>query len=362
MSELLVLDEKKNTTMKKLHLALLLIISTLSVKANFKSDTTIVEFTDKGVKKRVTVYTSSKRDFDLPKTLDLENVLKSVGVDSLERKKAIILAGTDGSKQDTILVVARDGRDIKIVLRAPKEMVARDTLRNDKEDHWSKENRVYTEEDQNDSDDDREAKKKKSGSGRFFSRSDFGLYIGLNNWAKGSTTGSSLDTWGSRYVALSFQRNVTLINGKQVDLALTYGPEVAWNNFMFEENNVVEMSGKQVVFKDFGQNLSKSKLVVPMLNLPMMLNFGFEEAKFRIGLGGYVGYRIGGYSKLKYEGGKKEKLKGSYGLEDFRYGLTAELGKKKGATLFVRYDLNQVFKADQTNAKGLQAWSIGLRL
>lgn len=350
--------------MKKLHLALLLIISTLSVKANFKSDTTIVEFTDKGVKKRVTVYTSSKRDFDLPKTLDLENVLKSVGVDSLERKKAIILAGTDGSKQDTILVVARDGRDIKIVLRTPKELVARDTLRNDKEDHWSKENRVYKEENKdNDSDgDDHETKKKKLGSGRFFSRSDFGLYIGLNNWAKGSTTGSSLDTWGSRYVALSLQRNVTLINGKQVDLAFTYGPEVAWNNFMFEENNVIEMSGKQVVFKDFGQNLSKSKLVVPMLNLPMMLNFGFEEAKFRIGLGGYIGYRIGGYSKLKYEGGKKEKLKGSYGLEDLRYGLTAELGKKKGATFFFRYDLNQVFKADQTNAKGLQVWSVGLRL
>lgn len=350
--------------MKKFHLALLLIISALSVKANFKSDTTIVEFIDKGVKKRVTVYTSSKRDFDLPKILDLENVLKSVGVDSLERKKVIILAGTDGSKQDTILVVARDGRDIRIVLRATKEMVARDTLRNDKEDHWSKENRVYEEEDRDDTqeDNDREVKKQKSGSGRFFSRSDFGLYIGLNNWAKGSTSGSSLETWGSRYVALSFQRNVTLINGKQVDLALTYGPEVAWNNFMFEENNVVEMSGKQVVFKDFGQDLSKSKLVVPMINLPMMLNFGFEEAKFRIGLGGYVGYRIGGYSKLKYEGGKKEKLKGSYGLEDFRYGLTAELGKKKGATFFFRYDLNQVFKADQINAKGLQAWSIGLRL
>ncbi len=348
--------------MKKLHLALLLIISTLSVKANFKSDTTIVEFTDKGVKKRVTVYTSSKQDFDLPKTLNLENVLKSVGVDSLERKKAIVLAGTDGSKQDTILVLARDGRDIKIVLRTPKEITARqDTLRNDKEDHWSKENRVYKEEDRDDDDKD-EAKKKKSGSGRFFSRSDFGLYIGLNNWAKGATTGSELNTWGARYVALSFQRNVTLINGKQVDLAFTYGPEVAWNNFMFQENNVAQMTGKQVVFKDFGQNLSKSKLVVPMLNLPMMLNFGFEEAKFRIGLGGYVGYRIGGYSKLKYAGGKKEKLKGSYGLEDIRYGLTAEFGKKKGSTLFVRYDMNEVFKTGQTNAKGLQAWSIGLRL
>lgn len=343
--------------MKKLHLAFLLVISILSVKANFKSDTTIVEFTDKGVKKRVTVYTSSKRDFDLPKILDLENVLKSIGVDSAERKKAIILAGNDGEPQDTILVIARDGRSIKIVAKAPKEMMSRrDTLRNEN-DHWSREERVYR-----DDNEEREEKKKNSGSGRFFPRSDFGIYIGLNNWAKGSTTGSGLSTWGSRYFALSLRRNATLINGKQVDLAFSYGPEVAWNNFMFEENNVIQKPGNQVVFKDFGQSLSKSKLVVPTLNFPMMFNLGFEEAKFRIGLGGYIGYRIGGYSKIKYDNGKKEKNKNSYGLEDFRYGLTAELGKRKGATFFFRYDLNQMFKSDQINTKGLQAWSVGLRL
>jgi hypothetical protein len=343
--------------MKKLQLILLLIIGSITVKANSKSDTTIVEFTDKGVKKRVTVYTSSKRDFDLPKTLDLDNVLKSIGVDSLERQKAIILAGKDGEKQDTILVIARDGRSIKIVAKAPKEgMMKRDTLRNDSDDHWSRgeendKERTYS---------DKKEKPKKSG--RFFSRSDFGIYLGLNNWSKGNTTGSSLDTWGSRYFALSLQRNATLINGKQVDLAFTYGPEIAWNNFMFEGNNVVEMSGNQVTFKDFGKNLDKTKLVVPTLNFPMMLNFGFEESKFKIGLGGYLGYRVGGYRKIKYEDGKKEKQKGSYGLNDFRYGLTAELGRRKGLTFFFRYDLSEMFKAEQLNTKGLQAWSVGLRL
>lgn len=347
--------------MKKLQLILLLVIGSITVKANIKSDTTIVEFTDKGVKKRVTVYTSSKRDFDLPKTLDLDNVLKSIGVDSMERQKAIVLAGKDGEKQDTILVIARDGRSIKIVAKAPKDfMMKRDTLRNDAGDHWSREER----DDKNDNDDyeHKEVKKKPKSSGRFFSRSDFGVYLGLNNWSKGNTTGSSLDTWGSRYFALSLQRNATLINGKQVDVAFTYGPEIAWNNFMFEGNNVVEMSGNQVTFKDFGKNLDKTKLVVPTLNFPMMLNFGFEESKFKIGFGGYVGYRVGGYRKIKYEDGKKEKQKGSYGLNDFRYGLTAELGKRKGLTFFFRYDLSEMFKSEQANAKGLQAWSVGLRL
>lgn len=345
--------------MKKLQLILLLILSSVAVKANVKTDTTIVEFTDKGVKKRVTVYSSSKRDFDLPKTLDLDNVLKSIGVDSLERKKAIILAGNDGEKQDTILVIARDGRSIKIVAKAPKDvMMKRDTLRNDAGDHWSRQER---EEDNDDKHQD--LKKKTKSSGRFFSRSDFGIYLGLNNWSKGNTSGSSLDTWGSRYFALSLQKNATLINGKQVDLAFTYGPEIVWNNFMFEGNTVAEMSGKQVTFKDFGKNLDKTKLVVPTLNFPMMFNLGFEESKFKIGLGGYVGYRVGGYRKIKYaEDGKKEKQKGSYGLNDFRYGLTAELGKRKGLTFFFRYDLSEMFKSDQVNAKGLQAWSVGIRL
>ncbi len=357
--------------MKKLQLILLLIIGSITVKANIKTDTTIVEFTDKGVKKRVTIYTSSKKDFDLPKVLDLDNVLKSIGVDSSERKKAIILAGNDGEKQDTILVIARDGRSIKIVAKAPKEMSARrDTLRNNQEnDHWSREgnssheNRSYNNDDNNDNwDNNKPEKKKRDGSGRFFSRSDFGIYLGVNNWTKTPSNGSLLDTWGSRYVALSLRRNATLINGKKVDLAFSYGPEIAWNNFMFEGNNAIQMSGKQVVFKDFGQNLSKSKLVVPTINLPMMFNLGFEEAKFQIGFGGYIGYRVNSYSMIKQENGKKEKTKGSYGLNDFRYGLTAEIGKRKGIKFFVRYDMNEMFKSDQTNAKGLQAWSIGLRL
>ena len=94
----------------------------------------------------------------------------------------------------------------------------------------------------------------------------------------------------------------------------------------------------------------------------MMLNFGFEESKSKIGVGGYIGYRVGSYRKIKYEDGKKEKQKGSFGLNDFRYGLTAELGKRKGLTFFLRYDLSEMFKSDQVNAKGLQAWSVGLRL
>ena len=347
--------------MKKLGFIILLLMGGMSVKAAYKQDTTIVEFTDKGVKKRITVYTSSKKDFDLPKNLNVENVLKSIGVDSSERKKAIILLGQNGSKQDTILVVASDGRNIKIVARDIRNQMSKsDTLRNDREEHWSRRER-----NDDDDDDDRgnDKPKTQSGNRRFFSKSDFGFYIGLNNWANGPSTLPTLQTWGSRFIALSLRRNATLINGKKVDMALSYGPEISWNNFMFEEDNYIDYSTKQITFNTATKSLNKSKLVVTSLNLPIMLNFGFEEAKLKIGIGGYIGYRVGSYRKLKYsDSNKKENDKGNYGLNDFRYGLTAEIGKRRGITFFGRYDLSELFKSSQKNVAGVQAWSIGLRL
>lgn len=356
--------------MKKLTTILLLTIISVSVKAGFmKNDTTTIEFNDKGVKKRVTVYTSGKKDFDLPKNLNLDNLLQNIGVDSTERKRALVLIGQDGNKQDTILVVSQDGKKIKIVTKDPSDTFAKaDTTRPTakEQEKWSRDER---DDDENDDDDDDDDKKtyhpKKKGNGRFFSRSDFGIYVGLNGWMKEpATAAATLSTWRSRYVALSWRKNATLINGKQVDLAFSYGPEIAWNNFMFEGNNVASWDGKQVSFGELKTNekLEKSKLVVPTVNFPMMLNFGFDESKFQMGFGGYVGYRIGGYTKQKFSDGGKEHLKGRYGLEDFKYGLTAEVGRKNGLKFFFRYDMVPMFKNTQLAAKDLQSWSAGVRL
>lgn len=365
--------------MKKLGTIVLILISTIASIAAMPKDTTTIEFTDKGVKKRVTVQSAGKRDFDLPRVLNLENILKAANVDSSERQKALMLISQNGQKQDTILVVSRDGNKIKIVVKDPVEGLSKDreaksdTVINEKEDdHFSKDNDGkdggYNEDGEDGKNGDRNwrdyTKKKSSGSGRFFSRSDFGIYLGLNNWTQTGGSIPDLKTWGSRYFALSWRRNATLVNGKKMDLAFSYGPEIAWNNFMFEGNTIAQWSDsqKQVSFVDAGKNLDKSKLVVPTLNFPMMLNFGFEEARFHLGLGGYVGYRIGGYTKIKEDGGNKDHDRNSFGLNDFRYGLTAELGRKSGMTFFFRYDMNELFKENQRNAQGIQAWSVGIRL
>lgn len=349
--------------MKRLGLILLLLIGGFSVKASYKQDTTIVEFTDRGVKKRVTVYTSSKKDFELPRNLNLENVLRSMGVDSSERKKALVLIEQNGAKQDTILLLANDGRTVKIVAKDARDQLSRrDTLRTDN-DHWSSSGRNNDDDDDDDDTTTYVKPKKKNSGGRFFSKSDFGFYLGLNNWANGASTVPSLQTWGSRFIALSFRRNATLINGKQMDLALSYGPEISWNNFMFEGNDYIDRSTEQVEFLVASKDLNKSKLVETSLNLPVMFNFGFEEAKLKIGIGGYVGYRVGSYRKLKYSDSRRKEInRDNFGLNDFRYGLTVEIGRRRGISFFGRYDMGDLFKSGQKNAAGLQAWTIGIRL
>ena len=188
----------------------------------------------------------------------------------------------------------------------------------------------------------------------------------MNGWQNNNPASpnqlTDLRTGRSRYVALSFRKNATLLNTEQVDIALSLGPEIAWYNFMLQNDNIVTNVGDQVTFLEGNQQLPKSKLVMPYINLPILLNFGFEESQFQIGVGGYVGYRFGGYSKTKDANGNKTRLKDDYGMNDLFYGLTGELGRRHGLKLFVRYDLNPMFRDNQINANKLQAWSIGIRI
>lgn len=334
------------------------LFSTFSAFASISADTTIIEFTDKGVKKRVTVLTEGNKNFEVPRVLNLDNLLKEIGVDSSERKRAIVMVEEENGKKDTILVVARDGRTIKIVARNP--LPDRPT---EEVDRWSSNRSEKGKENDND---DEEEEAEQLGKKRFFSKSDFGIYLGLNSWQNNNPMApdqlTGLRSGRSRYIALSFRKNATLVNTEQVDIALSLGPEIAWYNFMFENDNIITTTGDQVAFIEGSERLSKSKLVMPYVNLPILLNFGFEKSQLQLGLGGYVGYRLGGYAKTKDANGNKVRLKDDYGMNDLFYGLTGEIGRRRGIKLFVRYDLTPMFRENQINASKLQAWSAGIRI
>ena len=90
---------------------------------------------------------------------------------------------------------------------------------------------------------------------------------------------------------------------------------------MFEGDNYLVQNEDGVEFRnyreDFGEGLDKSKLVVPYVNIPLTLNLRFRNHRgrrtFNLSAGGYVGYRIGGHTKIRLNG-DNDRERGNYFL------------------------------------------------
>ncbi len=194
------------------------------------------------------------------------------------------------------------------------------------------------------------------------------LDLGLNNYLHIQNTPANinygLDPFNSRYVAIQ----TSLLKRFGRNVALSWGLEYNWYNFMFDKRVRLNEGREGIGFEETNLNVKKSKLVVMYLSLPVMLKFRVAE-NIQFGLGGQIGYRMGSYSKFQYEdaAGKEitDRYWETYHLNDFRYGLRAELGFAKnsrwtGTKIFFNYDMNPLFKG--TQSPELQAISFGLRL
>jgi len=185
-------------------------------------------------------------------------------------------------------------------------------------------------------------------------KTNFNVDLGLNALTNVSTPAGSLSPdlkpLGSRYISLNYHYDIRL-GAKGSPMYLRTGPEVSFNNYMLDNNHRFDNStGQTLIVNSLDRSLEKSKLAVTTLNLPLMAVLSLRDQKghkaFRLGAGGYVGYRIGSHTKIKYnEDGRdrKDKDKGSYNLEDFQYGLQGTIGIR-GIDLFVKYGLNDLFK------------------
>ena len=204
----------------------------------------------------------------------------------------------------------------------------------------------------------------------FGSLEGFNVYLGLNNFVSQTTTTSySLDSYalkpfGSRYFSMGWTKSANITNGANTRLKIGIGLNFSWYNFMLENSNTVWTKGpNQIEILPADVSLKKSKLTTSYIDVPIMPYLAFKKGKFieHFGFGGYVGYRMGAHSKTKASArGKKEKEYNNFYLNDFRYGLSLQLGINNFADLFVNYDLNQVFK-DNKGPK-VNGISFGIRL
>ena len=196
---------------------------------------------------------------------------------------------------------------------------------------------------------------------------NFDVDLGLNNFVNTEDNQMpDLKPLGSRYVSLNMHLN-SQIGGRKSPFYLVSGLEFAFNNYMFDDDVIVRDIDNVTSFlvvpdRDF----EKSKLTHSSVNVPIMpmLKFKRENGKdgFKIGAGGFAGYRLGSHTKLKYdEDGRseKEKTRDNFNLSEFQYGLEGVVGYG-GLDLFVKYNMNDLFKDN----RGPQAnvISFGLRI
>ncbi|UII29856.1 hypothetical protein LVD17_16270 [Fulvivirga ulvae] len=219
------------------------------------------------------------------------------------------------------------------------------------------------------------------------SRHYFNIDIGTNNYINDGKFPDETDElytvrpFGSWYVGIN-SVNSTYIGGP---LYIEWGPSVTWYNFKFQNDRVRVIDGSDgTTFAEDTDlpdaDFKKSKLTVAYANFSLIPMFSLGEPRkvkkdiwpwdnkkewqeeqrgFRIGAGGYIGYRIASYSKIVYDDGSKEKDKDkdNYNLNNFRYGLRLQMGYR-GTDLFFNYDMNELF----TEGKGpkLNAFSFGI--
>ncbi len=217
-------------------------------------------------------------------------------------------------------------------------------------------------------------------------RQSFNMDLGTNNFlSKGKFPDSNNEQyavrpWGSWYVGLNSIQRTRLAK----KFFLEWGGGVSWYNFKFQDENT--LITKDDIKTDFivdpratdpalGIDFIKSKLTVCYLNASLIpvLDFGGRNHKsrmwdshsngFRVGIGPYIGYKIGSYSKQVFEDADGDKKKdhnhNSFYIQNMRYGARLQLGYR-GTDLFLNYDLNEMF----TSGKGpnINAFSFGIIL
>lgn len=311
------------------------------------------------------------------------------------------IVNSDLSK-DTLLVITQDNKSIKVVINTDSKNVGNESINTDdkSERTGSKDkqvkvglggvvvkdgndevrvgwNGVYVNENGKETSVTlRDTLKNRNNRDRSFnSRSGFNIYLGLNSFTNpGSisatdTKNYELSPFGSRYFGFGWTRSGTISKGTKAAFKISYGLEFSWYNFMLENNVIFVKGNDRVEFKDFKNStgdqiaLSRNKLTIANINIPVMPYVAFKKGSTvtYVAAGGYVGYRVDSYTKIKEsDSGHKEWNHSSFFLNNVRYGLAFELGLKNFPDLFVNYDMNNLFQDGRGPKVG--GLSFGIRL
>ncbi len=149
---------------------------------------------------------------------------------------------------------------------------------------------------------------------------------------------------------------------QKVDLArrvvnFKYGLGLEMYNFRYT-SNITYKDKPPSIFRD-SIDFSKNKLYVGYLSVPFMLNFDTNPEKkqsFSASVGVSAGYRIGSHNKQVSDERGKDKIKGDFNLDPWRFAYIAEMGLGP-VRLYGSYSINPLHES------GLKQYpyTVGLR-
>lgn len=172
-----------------------------------------------------------------------------------------------------------------------------------------------------------------------FDKPDYSMYSPANK------DFMSLDQGKSMEFDLNFyELNISLAKSY---VGLVSGMGLSFNNYRFENPYSLE-KGQNMTLPIALQpdNLSKTKLAISYLNVPLLLEFQIpvnqHQGRLFVNAGIIGGVKIGSHTKVKY-GDKKDKDRSGFNLNSFNYAATARVGYKD-VSLFAKYSLTPLFQ------------------
>lgn len=357
----------------------------LTANAQEKADSLIINIG----KSKLIFLVNDPKDLDELEKYDLNAILKELKLKLAADSSLLSSESNKNLSQDTTIVIdntTKEEWDSKWSEEEDRRVGADDKWKDD--DRWSDEKQDDSwREDNNWSNNNSSSS---SSTRRYRStRHLVNFDIGINNWLSNGKFPSesneqyTVRPWGSWYFAVNSVQQ-TQLKGR---LYIEWGPGISWYNFKFEDDRTIIRNDNGITTftsdPDLERSYKKSKLTVTNVNFMAvpMIQFGKSKRKryssvnswrslpnvriggsdggFRIGLGGYAGFRLGSRSKVKFSGGKKDKDRGSFNIQTLRYGTRLQMGYK-GTDIFINYDLNELF--NEGRGPELNAFSFGIIL
>jgi len=188
-----------------------------------------------------------------------------------------------------------------------------------------------------------------------FDKTNYSMYNPIDNNFMSLNQGKSIEVDFNFY-----ELNISLAKSY---VGLVSGMGLSFNNYRFD-NPYTLKKGQEItepVLIGY-DNLSKTKLAVSYLRVPLLLEFqipvNHSEGRIYLNAGVIGGVRIGSHTKVKH-GDTKDKDHSGFNLNSFNYAATARVGYKD-IGLFVNYSLTPFFKTGM--GPDLTPFTIGISL